>query len=111
MPVFEFIKLLLPLILICLLLFGVLIFVKRYSFKRDGSNQFNIKVLSSQMIMPKKFISVVRVNDKMLVLGVSENSITMLKEFEAAEEFPIEDNKTKLPGSFAEILKKNLGIR
>jgi flagellar protein FliO/FliZ len=61
--------------------------------------------------MPKKFISIVKVDNKLLVLGVSDNSITLLKELESLEKNDKvqvnDDNKT----NFLEILKKNLGIR
>jgi len=108
MSFLDFLKLLLPLFIICGLLFGVLYFVKKYSFKKNGSSQLNIKVISSQILMPKKFISVVRINDKLLVLGVSENNITLLKEFQAEEEMKMEETNTNPLSSFAELFKKNL---
>lgn len=108
MSFLDLIKLLLPLFIICGLLFGVLYFVKKYSFKKNGSSQLNIKVISSQLLMPKKFISVVRINDKLLVLGVSENNITLLKEFEAEAELQLEEPKMNTLSAFTEMFKKNL---
>ena len=83
MSFFEIIKLIFPLLLICVMLYGLLVFVKKYSFKRGGNALLDIKVINNQIIMPKKFLSVVKVKDKLLILGVSENNITLLKEIDA----------------------------
>jgi flagellar protein FliO/FliZ len=63
------------------------------------------------MIMPKKFISIVRVKDKLLVLGVSDNSITLLKELEPSEEAEEIPNNQKNDNNFLDLLRKNLGLR
>ena len=108
------VKAIIPLILIIGLLYGVLFFIRKYgiSIKGKGSSLVNIKVLSSQLLMPKKYISVVKVEDKILVLGVSEHSISLLKEMDAKEE---ESNVNNYPPvddqSFLKILKRNLGLR
>ena len=108
MSFFEILKLIFPLLLICFMLYGLLVFVKRYSFKRGGSSLLDIKVINNQMIMPKKFLSVVKVKDKLLILGISENNITLLKEIEAdATDFMNETEANHTRG-FAEIFKKLL---
>ncbi len=107
-------KALIPLILIVGLLYGVLFFIRKYgvSIKGKGSSLINIKVLSSQMLMPKKYISVVRVEDKILVLGVSEHSISLLKELDAKiEDFEVNDYSSGNDQSFLKILKKNIGLK
>ncbi len=109
----DVVKAIIPLLIIVGLLYGVLFFIKKYgvSFKGKKNGSVNINVLSSQMIMPKKYISVVKVEDKFLVLGVSENSITLLKELdktaEANEPFKVNDGKN----NFLDLLKKNLGLK
>ena len=117
MSFFEILKAFLPLVLIVGLLYGVLFFVKKYgiSFKGKKFNTVPIDVLNSQMIMPKKFISVVRVENNLLVLGVSEHSITLLKELDLPPE-KIEETNTKSPygmdkNNFLDVLKKNLGMK
>jgi len=60
------------------------------------------------MIMPKKFLSVVRVNDKLLILGVSENNINLLKEIDADESDLINQTSTNQNQSFADLFKKYL---
>lgn len=90
------------------MLYGLLVFVKRYSFKRGGSSLVNIKVINNQMIMPKKFLSVVKVKDKLLILGISDNNITLLKEIDA-DENDISNEAFQNPNQgFGEIFKKFL---
>ncbi len=108
MSFFEIVKLIFPLLLICLMLYGLLVFVKRYSFKRGGNAILDIKVINNQMIMPKKFLSVVKVKDKLLVLGVSENNITLLKEIDADESDLMNNPEANQTQGFAELFKKYL---
>jgi flagellar protein FliO/FliZ len=108
MSFFEILKLIFPLLIICLMLYGLLVFVKKYSFKRGGKALLDIKVINNQMIMPKKFLSVVKVKDKLLILGVSETNITLLKEIDADETDLINDTYTNPSQGFAEIFKKFL---
>ena len=117
MGFYDLVKVFFPLILIVGLLYTILHFVKKSGFSLRGgkskiSKNFNIKVISTQAIMPKKFISIVKIKDKFLVLGVSENSINMLKEFD--DEIPYEEQpnyESNNENNFLTILKKNLGIR
>ena len=113
MSFFEIVKAFIPLLFIVGLLYGVLVFVRKYGINAKGkkSGYVSIDVISSQMIMPKKFISVVRVEDRLLVLGISEQSITLLKELER----PVEVNKKSVydedKSNIIEVLKKNLGMK
>lgn len=122
----EMISGLLPLFIIIILLAGALFFVKKYAFKfrkKTGSG-IHIKTIATQMIAPKKYISVVSVQNKLLVVGVSENSISLLKELDNEEETetfvstvkneiarkPVKTTPVNPEQDFASILKKNLGI-
>ncbi len=113
MTFFDLVKAVIPLILIVGLLYAVLYFIKKYgiSIKGNKAGSVAINVLSSQMIMPKKFISVVKVDDKLLVLGVSEHSITLLKELDK----PVQVNKAYAANdeksNFLDLLKKNFGLK
>ncbi|GBD88086.1 flagellar biosynthesis protein FliO [bacterium BMS3Abin03] len=108
----DLLKALLPLILIIGLLYAALYFLKKYSFRGKGkeSGILNIRVLSNKMIMPKKFISVVRVEDKLFVLAISENSITLLEEINSPNDSTI-PSIHKEKESFLAALKKNIGMR
>jgi flagellar protein FliO/FliZ len=105
MSVIQIVSGFLPLFLIIIALGGVLYLVKKFGYKYKLKNVQPIKIetIATKMIMPKKYISVVNVQDKMLVLGISEHSITLLKE--------ISENITTEGDSFSEILKKNIGLK
>jgi flagellar protein FliO/FliZ len=113
MSFFEIVKSFIPLLIIFGLLFGVLIVVKKYSFTLGGkrSRALNIDVINNQMILPKKYISVVRVLDKVLVLGICENNITLLKELDynsiSTEDIVNIESKPNI----VDILKQNLGMK
>ena len=88
--------------------------VKKYlfTFDRKASKLINISVLSTQALMPKKYISVVKIRDKIYVLGVSDNSISLLdKQEDFTKE--LEDNEAAQTNkkSFLDLLKGNMGIK
>lgn len=113
MSFFDIVKSFIPLVLILGLLFGVLILVRKYSFSLNGKKlrSMNVDVVYNQLILPKKYLSLVRVKDKLLVLGISENNITLLKELDynlfEEEETTAKESKQ----NFVDIFKQNLGIR
>lgn len=113
MSFFDIVKSILPLIIVLGMLFGILLMVRKYSFSMTGRKLRNLKVdvLHNQLILPKKYLSFVRIEDKILVLGISENNISVLQELDYNEfdENGSEIQKTK-PG-FIDILKQNLGMR
>lgn len=113
MTFFDIIKALLPLILILGLLLFALIMVRRYSFSINGkkSKLLKIEVLNNHLIMPKKYLSVVRVQDKILLLGISENNITLLKEYDYNQSLETDIEQGEIKKTFLELLKQNLGIR
>jgi flagellar protein FliO/FliZ len=117
MGFFDILKVFFPLILIVGLLYTLLHFVKKSGFSiRSGKSKiyknFNVKVVNTQMIMPKKFISIVKIKDKFLVLGVSENSINMLKEFDDEIEYEEQTfSERSNENNFLALLKKNLGFK
>ncbi len=113
MTLFDIIKTFLPLLLILGLLFLALIFIRRYSFSINvkKSKILRIEVLYNHLIMPKKYLSVVRVEDKILLLGISENNITLLKEYDYSQSFNEDINKSEIKKTFLDILKQSLGMR
>ncbi len=114
MSFFDILKTFLPLILLVGLLYGILYYVRKSGLRISGKSKspFSINILNTQMIMPKKYISVIKVKDKLLVLGISDQSISVLKEF---DDDNIEMNiseKTDVSSNanFLKILKKNMGF-
>jgi len=109
----EVLTAILPMILILVLLYAALIFVRRSGFA-IGKNQnklMQIKVISTQAIMHKKFISIVKVKDSYLVLGVAENSITLLKELDSYNDDNNEEVEHETKAKFSDVFKHNLGIK
>ncbi|MCU7494808.1 MAG: flagellar biosynthetic protein FliO [Ignavibacteria bacterium] len=124
MEFWNILKVIFLLIFILGLMYGTLYLARKYFFTFDKNSKklVKIKVLSTQMLMPKKFIQVVQVHDKILVLGVSDHSINLLQEINGSvaarmveEETVREDLRNNLKDNFkdnfVEILKKNLGLR
>jgi flagellar protein FliO/FliZ len=109
----DLLKAILPLILIIGLLYTAMFLLKKYSFRGRNKDAgiLNIRVLTNKMIMPKKFISVVRVENKLFVLALSENSITLLEEIEAPDDAPAVNSMHSNKDGFLDVLKKNIGMR
>jgi len=112
MTIWEMLTTILPLILILGLLYAALLFVRKSGFllNKNQRKLSQIKVVSTQAIMSKKYISVVKVEGSYLVLGISENSINLLKELDSIEEENSEDNE-KEKKTFLEVFKRNLGTK
>ena len=106
----DILKMLGPIVLILGMLYGVLILVRKYSFPLKGKQACSCKinVLNTQMILPKKYVSVIKVDDKMLVLGISENSINLLREMDSFEDEIIEEPVQTRPQNFLEMFRKNI---
>ncbi|MEG8989441.1 flagellar biosynthetic protein FliO [Ignavibacteria bacterium 4148-Me] len=113
MSFLDIIKTFLPLILIFGLLFFALLMVRKYSFSINGkrSKLLKIEVINNHLIMPKKYLSVVKVQDKILLLGISENSITLLKEYDYSPSLDDDLIQGEVKKTFLDLLKQNLGIR
>ncbi len=114
MSFFDIIKALLPILLLVFLLYALLYYVKKSGFKmgKKENNLVKCSVVSTKMIMPKKFITVVKIKDKLLVLGVSEHSINMLKEFDDdTPPVPEVHNNSSVGQNFVQLLKKNLNLK
>lgn len=103
----------LPLILILGLLFAALFLVRKYSFSINGkkSRLLKIDVISNQLILPKKYLSVVRVQDKVFLLGVSEQNISLIKEYDYNQFDDIDKPEISGKQTFIEIFKQNLGMK
>jgi len=84
----DIFRLILPLLIISIMLFGVLWLVRRYSAPGKGrqNSKISISVVSTFQLMPKKFLSLVKVEDKIFLLGISEHSINLIKELDIDQE-------------------------
>ncbi len=95
-------------------MFGLLYLVKKYmfSFTSKGGQSVDIKVLSTKALMPKKFVSLVKIQGKVYVLGISEHSVNLIDKLtdDDLEITGPEIERKEIP-SFKELLKKNLGMK
>ncbi len=109
----DILKSIIPLLFVLGMLYGVLVLVRKYSFSLSGKKikNLHIDVVHNQLILPKKYLSLVRVKDKLLVLGISENSINVLKELDYEEFVNTNENEIESKGNFVDILKQNLGMK
>jgi flagellar biosynthetic protein FliO len=112
MTILDMLIAILPLILVLGLLYAALIFVRKsgFQFGKNGNNISQIRVISTQAIMNRKFVSIVKVQNSYLVLGVSENSINLLKELDNIDDDVVVDNTTEQQ-SFSTVFKQSLGMK
>jgi flagellar protein FliO/FliZ len=112
MTFFDIVKSIVPLVVVLGLLYGILLLVRKYSFSLNSKKikNLHVDIVHNQLILPKKYLSLVRIKDKLLVLGISENNISVLKEFDYAE-FSDDDESTSLKPNFVDVLKQNLGMK
>ncbi len=94
-------------------MYGMLYLLKRYFYSSPGKNNYSlrIKILSTQTIMPKKFISIVKIDDKVYVLGVAENSINLIDKMEDSFDENLPGYESTEKPTFLQLLKKNMGLR
>ncbi len=112
MSTVDILTTILPLFLVVGLLYAALLFIRKSGIVMgNNQNKFSqIKVISTQSIMNKKFISIVKVQNSYLVVGIAENSITLLKELDSIDDENAE-TKVETKPKFSEILKQNLGMK
>ncbi len=111
--IFDILKALFPLVVIIGILYLVLRYVKKFYSPVKGIkvSNYEIKVLATQMIMPKKYVSVLKIKDKILVVGIGDSSINLLKELELEESDKIDTTQTVEKNSFVDLFRKNLSLK
>ncbi|MCP5063254.1 MAG: flagellar biosynthetic protein FliO [Ignavibacteriae bacterium] len=95
------------------IMYALLYMVKKYfySFEKKGEESTNVQVLSTQVILPKKFVSVIRFNNATYLLGVSEQSVNLIDKIDFLNETEnIEITNEERP-NFLSLLKKNMGFK
>ncbi len=110
-PAFKVVGGLLLVVGLMLLFF---IWLKKMGFSRKALQQGSlIQVLDTRLIGPKKYVSVLRIADECLAVGVTEQQITLLSRLETSQ-IPAEDHKDAVVGQakpgFAATLAKAAGI-
>jgi len=106
----EILKLFVILGILLVAMYLMLYFARKYlfSFDKAATGKLKIDILSTKGIAPKKTVSVLKIRNKIYVLGVSDNAITLIDKLDN-EAYEIEENidipETK---NFLSILKSNL---
>jgi flagellar biogenesis protein FliO len=84
--IWAMMKMILALGIVCTLLFFLVRLLKRSGVaKRNFPFDSGIKVLTTQLIAPQKYISLVEIGGEVLALGISEAQITFLAKIENKE--------------------------
>jgi flagellar biosynthetic protein FliO len=96
------------------IMYGLLYLVKKYiySFDKKGNNNSKIKVISTQTILPKKFVSLIQLNNTIYLLGVSDQSVNLIDKFDEEELVEEEKSQSEFPRqNFLKLLKANMGFK
>lgn len=96
------------------IMYGLLYLVKKYLYSYDtkGKSDSRIQVISTQTILPKKFVSVIKFNDSVYLLGVSEQSVNLIDKIDSETVLTTDkysDSSEKK--NFLQLLKSNMGIK
>lgn len=95
-------------------MYALLYLVKKYfySFEKKGGANSKIQVLSTQVILPKKYVSVIKFNEVVYLLGVSDQSVNLIDKVGSSLDEEISDEiKDSEKPNFLQLLKKNMGIK
>lgn len=96
------------------LLYALLYLVKKYfySFEKKGGANSKVQILSTQAILPKKYVSVIKFNESVYLLGVSDQSVNLIdKVGSSLDEESSDENKDSERPNFLKLLKNNMGIK
>ncbi|MBD3410768.1 MAG: flagellar biosynthetic protein FliO [Ignavibacteriales bacterium] len=110
MSAYDVVRLFVVLVVVLGVIYGVLYLMKRFLYEPRGRTaKLKMETLGMIAVAPKKYVAAVRVRDKVLVVGVSEQSITLLDKLEdVPEELLREDAKSERP-NFLDYMKQSLG--
>jgi flagellar protein FliO/FliZ len=80
-------RILFSLAVLCIALFATTIGLKRWSKRRQGKTQHTaIKILTQHFIGPKKSLAIVQVAGETILIGITDQNITMLKSLSLLDE-------------------------
>jgi len=87
-----------------ILLFGVYFFSKKYLAKAQRNNQAtDIKVLTQHYLGPKKSLAIIRVAGESILIGVTEQNISLIKPLSLLDE----EVPTENPTNFRKVMDDN----
>lgn len=108
---YDVIKVILILAALAGILYGALYVMKKYfySFQGAKSGQIPMKVLATQSIMPKRYISAVRIMDKVFLIAISDQQITLLDKLDEVPEDLLADDSEIEKLNFMDVFKQSMG--
>lgn len=77
------VKVIASLFIVLGLLFVCMYGLRYWQRRIQGQGRQDVQVLSTQMILPKRYISLVRVCDRTLILGITDTTMTLLGVLES----------------------------
>ncbi|MFC1551450.1 flagellar biosynthetic protein FliO [Candidatus Latescibacterota bacterium] len=102
-----FVRFIFALAIVLILLILTLWFLKYImKLRNSGGAHGEIDVLEIRYIEPKKAIAIVRVLNRVMIIGLAENSITALGDLSSEEIGKLNLDKKTDPGIFGNILSK-----
>ena len=74
MNAWDIVQIFIILALMMGIMYAILYFVKKYLYSFDNKNKSNskISIITTQTILPKKYVSVIEFNNKTYLIGVSD---------------------------------------
>ena len=87
----------------------MLYFVKKFNIRINNKlgPDFKLRILYTYPIMQKKFLVVVQVEDKVLLLGITDTNINLLTELDSNILSYVQENKITTPElNFKDLFKK-----
>ena len=114
MKTWDIVQIFLILAVMMGIMYILLYLVKKYfySFEKKGGVDSRVQILSTQAILPKKYVSVIKFNDSVYLLGVSDQSVNLIDKLGSTylENSNDEKSNTEKP-NFLQLLKSNMGIK
>ena len=109
-PIWAIVKMLSALAVVVVALYGGLYLLKRMMTNRRfaASQDATLEVMESAYVGPKKMVSLVRVGKKAILIGVTDQQISMLTELDPDETTAIlaQTSRPKVAESFGQLFKK-----
>lgn len=97
----PYFRMIISLVIVVVIGLGTVIFTKKWARKSDKDNKHGkIKVLTQHHLGPKKSLAIVRVAGESILIGITDQNISMLKSLSLLDE----DLPNDLPGRFDDVL-------
>ena len=105
----SILRMLSALVVVVICIYGAVFALKRFMGRKIAGrgSQGILEVLETAHLGPKKMVSVVRVADRSVLVGITENQITLLTELDETKtaEITASDAQPVVHASFGEMLK------